>query len=71
MGEMKFPEGKIGETAAHAADWLSGKTPPPATQRPQSAPEAKPATPPKIPLPPPIRPRIRLYKGSTEYKGSK
>ena len=64
MGEMKFPEGKIGETVTKAADWLSGKIQPPAAQPPQSLPEAKPA-------PPPIPPRIRLYKGSTEYKGSK
>ena len=55
LGEMKFPEGKIGETVAHAADWLSGKTPPPATPPPPSAPPAKPAAPPKLPLPPPIR----------------
>jgi carbonic anhydrase len=64
MGEMKFPEGKIGETVTKAVDWLSGAIQAPATQPPQSAPDAKPATPPRIPLPPPIRPRLRLYKPS-------
>ncbi len=71
IGEMKFPEGKIGETVTKARDWLSGNIPPPATHPPPSAPAAKPATPPRIPLPPPIRPKLRLYKGSNEYKGSK
>jgi len=65
IGEMKFPETKIGEIVTKTADWLSKKahsletTPAaePATQEP------KPAVPPKIPLPPPIRPKILLRKG--------
>jgi carbonic anhydrase len=66
MGEMKFAESKIGETVTKAQDWLSGTTPPP-----QNVPGAKPATPPRIPLPPQVRPRLRFFKGSTEYKGSR
>jgi carbonic anhydrase len=62
IGEMKFPEAKIGETVARTEDWLSGKAPPPVVPPPQSAPAAKPAIPPKLPLPPPIRFRIRLDK---------
>jgi carbonic anhydrase len=64
MGEMRFPEGKIGETVTQTEDWLSGKVQPPAAQPPPSVPGAKPATPPRIPLPPPIRPKLRLYKKS-------
>jgi carbonic anhydrase len=63
MGEMKFPDAKIGEAAVNTQDWLSGNVQPPPANPPPSVPEAKPATPPRIPLPPPIRPRLRLYKG--------
>jgi carbonic anhydrase len=62
IGEMKFPETKIGETVAHAGEWLSEKierlhiAPPPAPS------QAKPAVPPKIPLPPPLKPRAVLRK---------
>jgi carbonic anhydrase len=58
IGEMKFPEGKIGELATKTEDWLSQKakqietklklTPPVAPMLEKS---------PKIPIPPPIRPR--------------
>jgi carbonic anhydrase len=71
MGEMRFAEGKIGETVSQAGDWLSGKVQPPATPPPPSAPAARPVSPPRIPLPPPIRPKLRFFKGSSEYKGSK
>jgi len=64
IGEMKFLEGKIGDTAAATEDWLSGKIPPPSAPPPPTAPEVKPATPPVIPRPPPLRPRLRLYKDS-------
>ena len=64
IGEMKFPEAKIGELASQAENWVSqhlqGMDKPPA-QVP-APPPASPAPPPKIPLPPPIRPRMRLRK---------
>src|ERR1700690_3372999 len=54
MGEMKFPEGKIGETAAKIGmPELKMASTPPAQPLP-----AAPTVPPKIPLPSPIRPRI-------------
>lgn len=65
IGEMKFPETKIGEIVTKAGDWLSEKThalevtppaPPPGFEEP-------PLIPPKIPLPPPVRPRLALRKG--------
>ena len=64
IGEMKFPETKIGETVAKAADWLSNKAHQLETisRAGVEAPSAKPLTPPKIPSPPPIRPRIHLHK---------
>ncbi len=64
IGEMKFPETKIGEAVTHAGDWLSKKleqleirpsTPPPPAS-------SSPPVPPKIPLPPPIRPHLHLRK---------
>ena len=64
MGEMKFPETKIGETVIKAEDWLGKKlgqmeikTPPPAPP-----PAAAPAEPPRIPVPPPIRPRMHIRR---------
>lgn len=65
IGEMKFPETKIGETATKAEDWLKKtaekleiKSAPPAPAIPTPPPVPEPPQPPKIPLPPPIRPRI-------------
>jgi carbonic anhydrase len=63
IGEMKFPDAKIGETVPNTNDWLSGKIQPPPAQLPPSLPESKPATPPRIPLPPPYRPKFVLRKG--------
>jgi carbonic anhydrase len=64
MGEMKFPETKIGETVIKAEDWLGKKlgqmeikTPPPAPPVP-----AAPGEPPQIPVPPPIRPRMHIRR---------
>ncbi len=65
IGEMKFPETKIGETVTSAENWLSQKvqklemdtaapTPEPPTE--------KPPAPPRIPLPPPIRPKVHLRR---------
>jgi carbonic anhydrase len=64
IGEMKFPETKIGETVTKAENWLSQKAhqleiKPPAP----AAPTPKPGPPPKIPLPPPLRPRMNLRRG--------
>jgi carbonic anhydrase len=61
MGEMKFPESKIGEGTAAAEEWmrrkLQGLNPLPAAPPPANPPAASPP-PPKIPLPPPLRPRL-------------
>lgn len=63
IGEMKFPETKIGEIVTKTEDWLKQKVqqmetkPPPISSWP-AAPVA-----PKIPLPPPIRPRVITRKG--------
>ena len=58
IGEMKFPETKIGEAVTQAEDWLSKKVHQ-LEIKPTSVPGAlQPTAPPKIPMPPPIRPRI-------------
>ena len=62
IGEMKFPETKIGETVTRGVNWLSEKTHQLEAAVSEKPPEPKPALPPKIPLPPPIRPRIHLRK---------
>jgi carbonic anhydrase len=71
IGEMKFPETKIGEIVTKAEDWLSLKVremeqrpatanpPTPATNPP---PPIAPPPPPKIPLPPPLRPKMHLRR---------
>ncbi len=67
IGEMKFPDTKIGEVATRVEDWLSAKLrelethTPPAQPPVPSASVEKPLaspTPPKIPVPSPIRPRV-------------
>lgn len=61
IGEMKFPETKIGETVVKAEDWLAKKvgqmefSTPPIVKPP-------PVEPPKIPVPPPIRPRMHIRR---------
>lgn len=68
IGEMKFPETKIGETVTKAEDWLAKKVeqmeikPPPAQPNPP-APSAAPPSPPTIPVPPRIRPRMHIRPG--------
>ena len=63
IGEMKFPDTRIGEVVSQAENWLAGKVqeleikPPPAPAPPAARP-----VPPKIPLPPPLRPRMQLRK---------
>lgn len=69
IGELKFPETKIGEAITKGGDWLEKKmeqleikpasTPNvPATQPPPLAPPE----PPKIPVPPQIRPRMQVRR---------
>jgi carbonic anhydrase len=62
MGEMKFPETKIGETVAQAEEWLTAKIGSLEPKAPNAAPTPKPVVPPRIPLPPSIRPGINLRK---------
>jgi len=62
IGEMKFPETKIGETVTKTEDWLSKTLHEMEIKQPQAAPEPTPAVPPKIPLPPPFRPRIHVHR---------
>jgi carbonic anhydrase len=62
IGEMKFPETKIGEVVTKAHDWLSEKVHQLEVQpKPPPTPEAIP-TPPKIPNPPVVRPRVQLHR---------
>ena len=67
IGEMKFPENKIGEVLKEGAHWLEDKL---AEAHPASPPAPAPAAPkpalPKMPLPPPLRPRIHLSKRRPE-----
>jgi carbonic anhydrase len=62
LGEMKFPDSKLGDVATQARDWaikevgkMQPPTPAPAPQAPPPL-HIAPTPPPKIPLPPPIRP---------------
>jgi hypothetical protein len=65
IGEMKFPETKIGETITKAEDWLGKKVEQLEIKPQPKVPPvpAAPAEPPKIPLPPPIRPRMHIRRG--------
>jgi carbonic anhydrase len=58
IGEMKFPETRIGETASRSEDVL----PKPSQPLHLQPPPPPPTVPPKIPLPPPIRPRLHVPK---------
>ena len=57
IGEMKFPETKIGEIVTEAESWLQQQASPPPTVPATAEP---PPVPPRLPLPPPLRPRIHL-----------
>lgn len=61
IGEMKFPETRIGETVVKAEDWLQQQL----NQlggKPQAGPtQAPPPVPPKIPIPDSVRPPIRVH----------
>jgi carbonic anhydrase len=67
IGEMKFPETKIGEVVTKTEEWLAEKVRELAINPGAAAVEAAPVkpafNPPKIPLPPPIRPRMHLKRG--------
>lgn len=63
IGEMKFPETKIGEVVSKTGEWLAQRVEDLAVKPPPAAPEAEPAKPPKIPLPPLLRPKISLRRG--------
>lgn len=60
IGEMKFPETKIGETVTKAANWAEQKIEQLEVKTPS---EGEAGVPPKIPLPPPIRPRMQTRSG--------
>jgi len=62
MGEMKFPETKIGETVARAGDWLEKKLEQLESKPAAPAAPPKQAEPPKIPVPPPMRPRMHIRR---------
>jgi len=62
LGDMKFPETKIGETVAKAEDWLAQEVKKMELKHDAGVPGAIPAAPPRIPLPPPMRPRVVLHK---------
>jgi carbonic anhydrase len=62
MGEMKFPEMKIGEASAKIGS-SEIKLSPPLHVVPPAVPTPAAVRPPKIPLPPPIRPRVTLSPG--------
>jgi len=63
IGEMKFPETKIGEIVVKAEDWAANKLEQ-IEVKPPPVPPVPPATPPRIPLPPPIRPKLSFRKPS-------
>lgn len=67
IGELKFPEGKIGEVVAKAEDWVSEKVHAAAVKPPPSVTSVTGKTaalPPKIPLPRPVKPRLTFRKGT-------
>jgi carbonic anhydrase len=70
IGEMKFPETKIGEVVTKTEDWLAQKVSGLKVQPPAEAPTSRtppappaPPVPPRMPPPPPFRPRLHLRKG--------
>jgi carbonic anhydrase len=70
IGDLKFPETKIGETITKGGDWLEKKIEqleikPVSTAKPPAAeaPPVAPPEPPRIPVPPQIRPRMHVRRG--------
>jgi len=67
IGEMKFPDMKIGEVAMKAGSMVSSATENIGTKSQREIPIAEPpvqvrAQPPKIPVPPPISPRLHVNR---------
>ena len=61
IGEMKFPETKIGEIVTKAEDWVADKMQKIGNPTsPSPPPESTPPLPPKIPTPPSLRPKVVL-----------
>jgi carbonic anhydrase len=64
LGEMKFPETKIGETVTKIEDWAAAKLRVLEVKLPEAEEMSAPASvPPKIPVPSALRPRIHRHKG--------
>jgi carbonic anhydrase len=61
IGEMKFPDAKIGEIVKQAEHWAADKAKEAITPQPQ--PTAPAPVPPRIPMPPPLRPKLSFRKG--------
>jgi len=62
IGEMKFPETKIGEIVTSAEGWLSQKAHQLEDMAAETPSKPEVSVPPKLPLPPPIRPRVHLRR---------
>jgi carbonic anhydrase len=62
LGEMKFPEGKIGDAVEQASKWLADVHVVPPAQPPQLPPLIKAEQGKPLPLPPPLRPGVRLQQ---------
>lgn len=60
LGEMKFPEAKIGETVKDAAQWLAEVHVPPPPSPPELPPKIQAQKGKPMPIPPPVRPRVVL-----------
>ena len=62
LGEMKFPEDKIGEHTTEAGKWMADVhvVPPPST--PEVPPKIKAEKGKPLPLPPPLRPALRVQQ---------
>jgi len=63
IGEMKFPETKIGEVVSNTGNWLSEKVQQLKVEPKTEASEPPIPTPPKLPNPPIVRPRVHLHRG--------
>ncbi len=65
IGEMKFPDTKIGALATDAKNWLAQEVQQLGTKSTEAPKQEAPPPPepPKISLPPPIRPAMRVLKG--------
>jgi len=62
IGEMKFPETKIGEAVLKAEEWIEQKIKQVEISQPQSASQTTAPAPIKVPLPPVIKPTLRFRR---------